>query len=224
LLNIDDCRIAISNEDDIFKKNPHTVNTGENQIYGKHLGSLYEVPKGRWPSNCILDEEAGKMLDEQSGVSKSSNHTRHNTQSIFNNQNEKNTIGINDTGGASRFFYCAKASSRERNAGLEGLPLKEKKTLNDYQHNSEGRTAPKCGSPSANHHPCVKPLKLMEYLIKLVMPKGGILLDPFAGSGTTILAAQNLGFKAIGIEKEKEYCDIAEARLKAAGKQLKLDL
>ena len=65
-----------------------------------------------------------------------------------------------------------------------------------------------------NNHPTVKPLKLMEYLIKLVMPpKDGILLDPFAGSGTTILAAKRLGFSAIGIEKQEDYLKIAQARL-----------
>lgn len=74
-------------------------------------------------------------------------------------------------------------------------------------------------------HPTVKPISLLEYLIKLIMPpKDGILLDPFAGSGTTILAAQNLGYQAIGIEKEAEYCDIAQARLKNGDKQMNFDI
>src|SRR5208337_491465 len=69
--------------------------------------------------------------------------------------------------------------------------------------------------PRKNDHPTVKPLKLMEYLIKLIMPpKDGILLDPFAGSGTTILAGQNLGYKVIGIEKDEGYCEIARQRCK----------
>ncbi len=105
---------------------------------------------GRWPANVILDEEAGKVLDEQSS--------------------------------ASRFFYCPKASPSER--GKE------------------------------NTHPTVKPIKLMEYLIKLVMPpKDGVLLDPFAGSGSTLVAAQEIGVKSIGIEKSAEYVEIARSRI-----------
>ena len=67
--------------------------------------------------------------------------------------------------------------------------------------------------PSKNNHPTVKPIALMEYLIKMVTPKNGIVLEPFAGSGTTLVACKNLGFKFIGIEKETEYCNIAEARI-----------
>ena len=111
---------------------------------------------------------------------------------------------------ASRFFYCAKASPSERNDGCQLLPSKTGGGLNATVH-GDSRTGRK--TIQKNNHPTVKPLKLMEYLIKLVMPpKDGILLDPFAGSGTTILAAQNLGFKAVGIEKSAEYCDIANSR------------
>lgn len=110
------------------------------------------------------------------------------------------------------FFYTAKASRGERNMGCDGL---------------EETSAPKYGSekritvggskdvalPRANNHPTVKPIKLMEYLIKLVTPKGGIVLEPFAGSGTTLVAAKKLGYNFIGIEKEAEYIKIIEARL-----------
>jgi len=118
-------------------------------------------------------------------------------------------------GDPARFFYCAKASSKERNEGLEKLSNVQCQTgcsgampIDDLG-NERDRFKKIC----KNFHPTVKPLKLMEYLIKLVMPpKDGVLLDPFAGSGTTILAAQNLGVNAIGIEMSKEYCDIANAR------------
>ena len=86
---------------------------------------------------------------------------------------------------SSRFFYCAKASKAERNMG-----------------------------DNKNYHPTVKPIKLMEYLVRLVTPKEGIVLEPFAGSGTTLIACKQQGFNYIGIEREQEYCDIAEARLK----------
>lgn len=116
-------------------------------------------------------------------------------------------------GGPSRYFYVAKASKRERNAGLEGMPEREKKTLNDYTRPSEGRTASKSGAPASNHHPTVKPIKLMEYLVRMITPPGGIVLDPFMGSGTTGCAAVKLGFQFIGIEREPEYLEIARKRI-----------
>ena len=116
-------------------------------------------------------------------------------------------------GSAARFFYCAKASRSEREAGCDGLDEQEKKTLNDYTLPSEGRSAPKCGSPSRNHHPTVKPIALMRYLCRLVTPPNGIVLDPFTGSGTTGCAATLEGFGFVGIEREAEYAEIARRRV-----------
>jgi hypothetical protein len=114
----------------------------------------------------------------------------------------------------TRFLYCAKASPSERNEGLEILPDKILKTHGDIGSCDNAKPSSQTGTIVKNNHPTVKPLKLMEYLIKLIMPpKDGMLLDPFAGSGTTVLAAHRLGIKALGIEKEQEYCDIANARL-----------
>ncbi len=105
------------------------------------------------------------------------------------------------------------------------MPLKECGMMEDDNYAIKTGSGNLRDTKRQNHHPTVKPLKLMEYLIKLVMPpKDGFLLDPFAGSGTTILAAQNLGFTAIGVEREKEYCDIAEARLKSSNTQMKLSI
>lgn len=117
-------------------------------------------------------------------------------------------------GERARFFYCAKASSKERNRGFEGMELKKKKTPNDYVSPSPGRIASKSGTSMANNHPTVKPIALMKYIIKLLAPPGNpVLLDLFAGSGSTLVAAKDLGIQAIGIEKEKEYCEIAERRI-----------
>jgi site-specific DNA-methyltransferase (adenine-specific) len=114
---------------------------------------------------------------------------------------------------ASRFFYCAKASASERNFGLSALQSKATHRLNP---GIGGGKDPKAPTFDKNYHPTIKPLKLMKYLIKLVMPpENGLLLDPFAGSGTTILAAKHLGFSGIGIEKDASYCEIARARLAA---------
>jgi site-specific DNA-methyltransferase (adenine-specific) len=112
---------------------------------------------------------------------------------------------------ASRFLYCPKASPSERNKGLEGLPIKE-----THRYGSgigEGKH-PELPSKGQNTHPTVKPISLMKYIIKLLAPPGNpTLLDPFAGSGTTILSAKELGINAIGIEKEQEYYEIAKARI-----------
>ena len=116
---------------------------------------------------------------------------------------------------SSRFFYCAKASKAERNMGLDHY---EEKQVTDGNIRTNQDTARTFGDNSAkrkNYHPTVKPIKLMEYLVKLVTPKEGIVLEPFAGSGTTLIACKQQGFNYIGIEREQEYCDIAEARLKA---------
>lgn len=119
-----------------------------------------------------------------------------------------------DMNGAQRFFYTAKASKAERNAGLEGMEKLEKKTLNDYKRPSEGRTAPKSGSPMQNNHPTVKPLSLMVYLAKLSStPTGGIVLDPFMGSGTTGMACKQTNREFIGIELDPHYFEIAEKRI-----------
>jgi site-specific DNA-methyltransferase (adenine-specific) len=110
---------------------------------------------------------------------------------------------------------CAKASKSERNMGCEELEEKTtddgRKIVSDTPH-QRGKTL------RSNFHPTVKPIALMEYLIKLVTPPKGIVLDPFLGSGTTALAAKNLGFNYIGIEKEPEYVKIAEARLNKLNK------
>jgi DNA modification methylase len=155
---------------------------------------------GRWPANVIFDTEAGALLDEQAD-------------------------------GASRFFtaiewepkvdvpfrYVPKPSKRERNAGLDGLPAVFSPTMNDgiggKPHNSETAT------PKQNHHPTVKPLALMRWLVRLVTPPGGTVLEPFAGSGTTLMACVLEGFHGIGIEMTDEYLPIIEGRVRWAQHQ-----
>jgi len=119
-------------------------------------------------------------------------------------------------GEPSRFFYVAKASKKERNAGLEGMPTKEWKDQG-YRDNESTHLSPRAGagrtSPNQNHHPTVKPIKLMEYLLKLIVPPNGTVMDPFMGSGSTGVAAKNLGFEFIGIEMNEEYFEIAKKRI-----------
>ena len=117
------------------------------------------------------------------------------------------------SGGASRFFYVAKASKAEREAGLEGMPLvRESDRIRDDGvggDNPRNRT----NNPRINHHPTVKPIALMRYLVRLVTPRGGVVLDPFMGSGTTGCAAMLEAMSFVGIELNQEYVEIARKRI-----------
>jgi len=121
---------------------------------------------------------------------------------------------------ASRFKYCAKASKKDRDEGCEGMEEREKNTRNSYGDQSSyecldgaNRVGNKGTSLARNHHPTVKPTDLMRYLCRLVTQPGGVVLDPFMGSGSTGKAAVLEGFQFIGIEREGEYLDIATRRI-----------
>ena len=178
--------------------------------------------KGRWPANILFDEEAAKMLDEQTGILKSGEtkpYIRKGKNPYSGGFGDYSGYSPSTSGGASRFFYVAKASSRERNEGLEEFPFSSNMRVNGPRESEEEKTITKV----KNHHPTVKPLSLMRYLITLIAPpSNALILDPFAGSGSTIVAAKQLGIDAIGIEKETEYCDIARARLESY--QRKIDI
>tara|TARA_E500000178_G_scaffold201810_1_gene199574 strand:- start:118 stop:1284 length:1167 start_codon:yes stop_codon:yes gene_type:complete len=123
----------------------------------------------------------------------------------------------------SRYFYCPKVSKAERNKGLDNFKIEKTKggggtSNNTWYEDDVNAASGKFGSekaPSKNIHPTVKPQKLMQYLCRMVTPKGGIILDMFMGSGSTGMAAKDEGFDFIGIEKEKEYFKIAEARIES---------
>jgi site-specific DNA-methyltransferase (adenine-specific) len=186
---------------------------------------------GRFPANIIFDEEAGQLLDEQSGVSKSTSSKGHyrkgNTvgdertskgAGLYGDGNWIEGSKHNDKGGASRFFYCPKAAKSDRNEGLDHFEDRPsqlnsggvgRKTSVEKRLEANGENAP----TMKNNHPTVKPTDLMRYLINLVTPPNGTILDPFMGSGSTGKAAVRCGVNFIGIEKEQEYMDIASARI-----------
>jgi DNA modification methylase len=234
-INIDECRIE---HNEPYKETNRKDTSGYKE-FAKNCGSSSGLSptniaspniNGRFPANIILDEEAGRMLDEQSGISNGG--TRGNY--IHNTKNDlvgfaiaKNRISFNigDKGGASRFFYCAKASKSERNNGCEELPYIEKHghyAQDEWSRNNMGNTPDNKREPTKNNHPTVKPISLMEYLIKLVSKENAIVLDPFLGSGTTAIACLKLNRRFIGIEKEPEYIKIAQARIKPYLEQRKL--
>ena len=123
----------------------------------------------------------------------------------------------------ARYFYCPKTSKAEKNRGLEDLPIKKTSSMSGRRdsHDMEGYSIDndvtgRFVTEKQNVHPTVKPVKLMKYLCRLVTPKGGTVLDPFMGSGSTGIAAKDEGFDFIGIEREKEYFEIAERRISVA--------
>jgi DNA modification methylase len=193
--------------------------------------SSYKTHTGRWPANIILDPYTAELLDEQSGQVRS-NHNKTNDNSGFGDTYVGGSLTrpvsgpmYSDSGGASRFFYVAKASKRDRNEGLDELLETTAADMVDREPDSAGMNSPRAGagrtSGAKNFHPTVKPTTLMEYLIKLVTPPGGVVLDPFTGSGSTGKAAILQGFDFIGIEMTKEYLPIIEGRLKHAEQEKK---
>lgn len=224
-LNVDGCRVGIDESERA------TIDTRSGGSGGGRDGFLGDVDResgerftshdaGRWPANVVLDPEAAAMLDEQSGELTSGKLTAENQRNggFAGTVNAYGTAAAGGTGeyeanagGASRFFYCAKANGAERNAGLEGFDPQFAPTMNNgigaKEHDPETATR------KANVHPTVKPIALMRWLIRLVTPPGGLVLDPFTGSGTTGCAAALEGFEFVGIEREAEYRAIAEARI-----------
>jgi DNA modification methylase len=181
-------------------------------------------PSGRWPSNFIHDgseEVVGLFPETTSGSRKAGRHLVAGGQGrygLFSEGDLPEIVG--DSGSAARFFYCAKASKADRDEGCEELEAihranGNKWTDQDYRV-ANGKRPPSAESgPRRNHHPTVKPTDLMRYLCRLVTPPGGIVLDPFAGSGSTGKAAVAEGFQFIGIEQQAEYVEIARARIAA---------
>jgi site-specific DNA-methyltransferase (adenine-specific) len=217
-LNIDASRIGYASDYD--KKHQEDIRKGSGTFFGGNGEAKSEQVsmQGRWPANLILDEQAAELLDEQSGKVRS-NHNKTNDNSGFGDSYVGGSLTrpvsgpmYSDSGGASRFFYVAKASKRDRNEGLEDLP--------DHEWRDDGAAIPQRNDrpflPSKNHHPTVKPTALMQYLVKLITPPGGTVLDPFTGSGSTGKAAILEGFDFIGIELTEDYWPIIEGRLKDA--------
>jgi site-specific DNA-methyltransferase (adenine-specific) len=162
-----------------------------------------------------------RILDEQSGVSKSPKTYKRNSDGIndkiygqgIGEKSGKDSINFGDKGGASRFFYVAKASKAERNNGLEGFDTKQTIGGGGTYNEEAGAKYGSIKAEGKNFHPTVKPIKLMQYLVKMITPPNGIVLDPFCGSGTTGVACKLDGFQFVGMEQDPEYSKIAESRI-----------
>ena len=173
---------------------------------------------GRWPANLIhdgSDEVVGLFPNVKSGGTRSNG--KNNSAASWKNTS-KEIIANNNVpaseGSAARFFYCAKASKRDRDEGLEGFDLQAPiHGRADQTGNSKSLHVSNSKTSRANVHPTVKPTDLMRYLCRLVTPPGGVVLDPFMGSGSTGKAAMLEGFQFIGCELSTEYYEIAKSRV-----------
>jgi site-specific DNA-methyltransferase (adenine-specific) len=186
-INVDGCRVGLMTPEEIARSGQSTVGMfGFGRIDWKREG---REPLGRWPANLVLDDAAAALLDEQSGESVSAGGRSGKVDkdgAVYQGgwtRSVKGDPGYGDVGGASRFFYTAKADAEDRDG---------------------------------SKHPTVKPVDLMKWLIRLVTPPGGVVLDPFLGSGTTVYAARALGIRSIGIEREAAYVEQAIWRLRQA--------
>jgi DNA modification methylase len=224
-LNIDGTRVGYADGEvnfDRVQRQQHSEGAvegafGASALIGKEIAT-YKA-EGRWPANVIHDGSdevlAGFPNSKGMQTQRSGKNIKVYTgNSLLHSKTEfpEIRLGHNDDGSAARFFYCAKASKAERNAGLEGLP---EQMLTGRDEGQDIRQVPyKTRSKViANIHPTVKPLALMRYLVKLVTPLGGTVLDPFLGSGTTAVAAVLEGFDWVGCELTDEYWPIIEGRI-----------
>lgn len=219
LSHADECIIAWRHETRAIPKQAFSFKTGEE-------GPGYEVVFDGEDIICA-DHCPVKLLDDQSGIL-SSKWGRQLHESVDHQRTSYGTYQggfdatrverfTGDAGGASRFFYCAKPDRGERDLGCALLPWKAGGELTGRQEGSAGLNNPRAGagrtSGGRNLHPTVKPINLMSWLVKLVCPPGGTVLDPFAGSGSTGCAALKEGFRFLGMEHNPEYARIARARL-----------
>lgn len=239
-INVDGCRIGT---EDIIKSIPTERKEDSGNSWNKGMIRTEDWEQnnlGRFPANLIHDGSEEVMEEfEKAGISKGNKPGAiRRGKSIFCNYEteEIGRTGYNDLGTPARFFYCSKPSTKERNMGCDELEEKEE-LFTDKGNINHNRFCKDCGltyngsnnhsecsgelidgenkKPRKNNHPTIKSVKLMSYLITLITPDNGIVLDPFTGSGTTGISSLLLNKKFIGIEQNEEYIKIAETRIKA---------
>lgn len=219
-LNIDGCRVG---SDDALVR--PSIKRDDNQVLGKGLGvGTQTEPGGRWPANLVHDgsPEVIELFPAKAGAKANVTGDEPSNNCDGTVYNARDRIGFHrqlDTGSAARFFYCPKASKADRDYGLNCSVVSAAEMVN-RKEGSAGMNNPRAGagrtSGAMNFHPTVKPIALMQWLTRLVTPVGGVVLDPFMGSGTTGIAAIREGFYFKGCELNNDYFQIAKARLTTA--------
>ncbi|WP_270669942.1 DNA-methyltransferase [Aeromonas sp. QDB04] len=212
-LNIDGCRVG--NEERSYSPKGTSTNASMIRVPEHRLGTAGEevTVTGRWPANLIHDgsDEVLAAFPANAGAAapvKGTEDSAASTGSVTGKRARVKGAFHADSGSAARFFYCAKASRKDRNEGLQDPGPQ-------FQHGATLRKVENTDT-KGNNHPTVKPTDLMAYLCRLVTPPGGVVLDPFMGSGSTGKAATREGFGFIGIEVDNDYYKIAEKRIGAA--------
>jgi len=195
----------------------------------------YDDTRGRFPANLLVSDDVLNGGRERKSGFKNPAKVYASDSDIYGEYAPAASGSFHDSGSYSRYFdldswaktlpflIVPKASKSEKNAGLDGFdesPKKRQWAQSELSPNDYG--SQESSTLHKNHHPTVKPLKLMSYLITLGSRPGDVVLDPFLGSGTTALAAKQLGRKYLGIEREKEYVEIAEARISALSPTLEV--
>jgi len=222
-INIDGCRVGT----DAITINRHDgqSNSLVESTKGKWTGKK-EVVQGRFPANLIHDgsQEVLELFPETKSRSNKGASSVANSREVYGKYTGKIDCGASanhdpagEKGSAARFFYCPKASKKDRDEGLEGFEEKEIESdlgSGDICKKREYRVHP----IRKNTHPTVKPTALMQYLCRLITPTGGVVLDPYMGSGSTGKAAVKEGFSFIGCELDDDYYKIAKARTHQLGK------
>lgn len=217
-LNIDGCRVGTET-----RTNASKPRADRNGFVDGFVGGTQSQTHdhGRWPANIIHDGSDEVLAAFPTSASPWIGNPNKGAKGGKMFGGSEQSIGekpeYRDSGSAARFFYCPKASKRDRDEGLGHLPTV---TADPYgQHRgrrmdgNDTRIDGKPPSTGKNHHPTVKPTELMAYLVRLVTPPGGVVLDPFMGSGSTGKAAMREGFRFIGCELSEEYLAIARARI-----------
>lgn len=217
-INIDGCRVEPTGE-----SRARAGECSQNRRYPDAGGTNFAAtpgirggdPAGRWPANLLHDgsPEVVALFPAEAGQqaalkTRSSDKTR-NTFGAFNGEDDAHFEPHDERGSAARFFYCAKTSRTDRNEGLSSAdaPVVAKDATMRHCETANWSTR------NGNHHPTVKPTDLMAYLVRLVTPPSGVVLDPFMGSGSTGKACMREGFRFIGIDMTPEYVVIAQARI-----------
>ena len=225
-INIDASRVGrVEGDNSVAGNRTATFGTQEVLSGGDGSGGWSQNEQGRFPANFIHDgsDEVLELFPDSKGMAtqrSNANIKVYGGNSLLESSTTFPDVrqGFNDNGSAARFFYCAKAGKAERNAGLDPdlFPLQNYTDANKMGGAGDtmltGSGNPRDGRKH-NNHPTVKPLALMQYLVRLVTPPNGTVLDPFAGSGTTLVAATMEKFDCIGIEMTDEYLPIIEARV-----------
>ena len=237
------CEISDVTKEAGYRKNAKDYNINDEydstsfklnyKVRGNQKDAGFYDTNGRYPAQTYCDDEAAKVLDRQSGISKSSggdgSKYKSDTNIVFKKEtivnNGKNGLGLGDTGGCSRilhrcnydlndydiYMYCPKVSNKERN---EGCGMLETHTSNWNAKSTFQNTPPEKQQPKSNNHPTVKPIALLKKIIQLFKTPNPLhVLDPFMGSGSMGIACIELGVSYTGVELDPEYYTIAQTRL-----------